>query len=230
MQAQNTPQASSTPVKPNTEERKRKRDVLSCVDCRRRKLKCDRGYPACSRCVKGGIAAACTYQSFQGGSNGHDDDLDVSLEEDGPPQKRPRGPFSSRLTELVGEIRPPTNFLQSKSSLSNESGVVRSLESRLAALERLLSHDSASEGFSPAESRRFIPATTRRRCDEPESHIFKGKGLSTQFYGPSNPTTLLAHVGPLPYSQAISHARTVPRSSSFHERGSCKFKFTAASK
>jgi hypothetical protein len=36
--------------------------VLSCNDCRRRKLKCDRLAP-CDRCIKGGVADSCAYGS-----------------------------------------------------------------------------------------------------------------------------------------------------------------------
>lgn len=46
-----------------TVPRKRKqRAILSCNDCRRRKLSCNRELP-CSRCTHGGIADACAYGS-----------------------------------------------------------------------------------------------------------------------------------------------------------------------
>lgn len=55
---------------------KRRRTALSCHDCRRRKLQCDRAYPACSRCVKGGYAGSCTYDTSvatAGGGGGHEE-------------------------------------------------------------------------------------------------------------------------------------------------------------
>lgn len=55
-----TPPALSPPAF-DSREHKRRRKALSCYDCRRRKLKCDRTFPACSRCVKAGLASACTY-------------------------------------------------------------------------------------------------------------------------------------------------------------------------
>lgn len=42
---------------------KRRRTALSCHDCRRRNLQCDRIYPACGRCVKGDHADSCTYDT-----------------------------------------------------------------------------------------------------------------------------------------------------------------------
>lgn len=41
-------------------ERKRRRKVLSCMDCRRRKLQCDRNVPVCGRCEKAG--KPCSYE------------------------------------------------------------------------------------------------------------------------------------------------------------------------
>jgi hypothetical protein len=198
MLAQNASQASSTLGKSNSEVRKRKRDVLSCLDCRKRKLKCDRGFPACSRCVKGGVAASCTYKSFHGASNGLQDELDASPDEDARAQKRARGPFDSRLNELAQEVVPPGNFVHSTSAFSAQLGVIKSLESRLATVERMLSQDSPSENFRPQGSGVLASKVERHGLGQPETHIFKGRGIRTQFYGPSNPTSLLAHVSSRP--------------------------------
>lgn len=45
---------------------KRRRLALSCVDCRRRKVKCDRTYPSCIRCQKGGYGDKCVYVPHTG--------------------------------------------------------------------------------------------------------------------------------------------------------------------
>lgn len=42
--------------------RKRRRRTLACTQCRSRKLRCDREYPACGRCQKSKSASACTYE------------------------------------------------------------------------------------------------------------------------------------------------------------------------
>lgn len=41
-------------------DRKRRRKVLSCMDCRRRKVQCDRALPVCGRCEKAG--KLCSYE------------------------------------------------------------------------------------------------------------------------------------------------------------------------
>lgn len=43
---------------------KRRRLALSCVDCRRRKVKCGRETPACVRCVRGGLGEKCQYVAY----------------------------------------------------------------------------------------------------------------------------------------------------------------------
>lgn len=45
--------------------RKRQRVRLSCLECRRRKLSCDRGFP-CERCIKSGTPDRCSYESRSG--------------------------------------------------------------------------------------------------------------------------------------------------------------------
>src|SRR2546421_2065475 len=61
----NTPplRRSRSPDDFHPSERKRRRKALSCYDCRRRKLRCDRDYPSCSRCQKAGQADSCIYES-----------------------------------------------------------------------------------------------------------------------------------------------------------------------
>ncbi|CAG7925158.1 unnamed protein product [Penicillium olsonii] len=42
--------------------RKRRRRTMACTQCRSRKLKCDREYPTCSRCLKSRTPSKCTYE------------------------------------------------------------------------------------------------------------------------------------------------------------------------
>lgn len=42
--------------------RKRRRRTMACTQCRSRKLKCDREYPTCSRCLKSKTPTQCTYE------------------------------------------------------------------------------------------------------------------------------------------------------------------------
>lgn len=42
--------------------RKRRRRTMACMQCRSRKLRCDREYPACGRCQKGKDPEQCVYE------------------------------------------------------------------------------------------------------------------------------------------------------------------------
>lgn len=42
--------------------RKRRRRTMACMQCRSRKLRCDREYPTCGRCSKSKTPTKCTYE------------------------------------------------------------------------------------------------------------------------------------------------------------------------
>ena len=42
--------------------RKRRRRTMACMQCRSRKLRCDREYPTCGRCLKSRTPTKCTYE------------------------------------------------------------------------------------------------------------------------------------------------------------------------
>jgi hypothetical protein len=42
--------------------RKRRRRTMACTQCRTRKLRCDREYPTCTRCLKSRTPNKCTYE------------------------------------------------------------------------------------------------------------------------------------------------------------------------
>lgn len=42
--------------------RKRRRRTMACTQCRSRKLRCDRDYPTCGRCLKSRTPTKCTYE------------------------------------------------------------------------------------------------------------------------------------------------------------------------
>jgi hypothetical protein len=233
MLAHSASQASRTPEKSHSEEsRKRKRDILSCLACRQRKLKCDRGYPSCNRCVKGGNASSCTYHTFPGNGDQQQEELDVSAEEDSRAQKRGRGFHDGHPANVAGsaneEVFPGDD--RPGITLSNQSYVIKSLEHRLATLESMLSKHSSTGCFQLEGSRPVVTAASRqdaRAITEPGTHIFKGRGLRTQFYGPSNPTSLLAHVrlSRFCFGPGSQLMITVSGGTSLHERGPYELEF-----
>jgi hypothetical protein len=188
MPPQSASQASTSPEKSHTEDRKRKRDVLSCLDCRRRKLKRDRGFPACGRCVKGGITASCAYKSFNGGNEGYRDELDASAKENGRVHKRACGRFGARLASeeaSIGTELVPGNYIPSASTISSQASVIKLLENRLATLESMLIKNSNVGNFplQGPHSATIVSNLGPRGIRAPETHLFKGRGVRTQFYG-----------------------------------------------
>lgn len=61
-QQQPLPEAARPPVPPPMVEKKRRRPPLSCEQCRKRKIRCDRTQP-CANCVKSNIPS-CTYAPY----------------------------------------------------------------------------------------------------------------------------------------------------------------------
>lgn len=59
----------TTPLSPAARPRnKRARPTISCLECRRKKLKCDREKP-CMQCKKAGREAVCNYVSYMFGDS-----------------------------------------------------------------------------------------------------------------------------------------------------------------
>ncbi|KAJ5225545.1 hypothetical protein N7468_006770 [Penicillium chermesinum] len=171
--AQASPDAATNGVK-------RKRKTYSCDACRRRKLKCDRGYPSCARCMKAGQARSCFY------------DVPPSLEQ--RPSKVAAPPNAAI----------PTPAYEGKSH--TQIAPVRSLPSQLPTLQadqndgtwQLLSDVVQNAPNNPQRP------TVRADNEEPSgaaTHdsyhriIFRGENFKTQYYGGSNPVSLIGHVG-----------------------------------
>jgi hypothetical protein len=178
--------ASATPDGSIHLQRKRKRNVLSCLDCRRRKVKCDHGLPACSRCRLRGVASSCTYEALPGDEYGHQEEFVEPQDEEraltnggrGPSYSHP--PHGSKAKEV--SLVPMPAFLEQKDTIAR-------LEDRLRLLERIVARD-----ISGAPSATGILEQQTEKPRQPETHLFKGRGFRTQFYGASCPTSLLASV------------------------------------
>lgn len=105
-------------------ERKRRRKVLSCYDCRRRKLQCDRVLPACGRCTKTGRASNCLYL---------EDATDIPLRDDSvglTPNSATGKPsaFHNQSSRPLGITAPSGDLL---SRLEYQDGRIKQLEAAL---------------------------------------------------------------------------------------------------
>ena len=165
---------------------KRKRKAFSCVDCRRRKLKCDREHPACSRCTKAGHADTCRYGSRSGDEEDEDDD------ENG---ERNATPVAAAKHHSISAHHPPANKHISNGTSERSAGQTKriaQLEHRLAMLEGKpaasmpvtgrLDHAVPAKSLVGSDSktvdsaRREILGLLRGKGD-PEPMIFRKKGF-----------------------------------------------------
>ena len=182
--------ASPSPgeVPPNPTKRKRK--ALSCYDCRRRKLRCDRAYPSCSRCRRAGQANSCSYdeRSLQSRHRHTESSAPLSLKEKST--TTPQAPSDGSSFNPVAHVRQ-----------------IHRIENRLSALEASQTSGTwqlrgeVSSVTENSEQRPAIKAGTETFLTSPresaptETVIFRGENFKTQYYGGSNPTSLIAHVG-----------------------------------
>lgn len=128
------PPASVTPV---TAPRKRRRPALSCEQCRRRKIKCDRTYP-CGQCIQS-KTASCTYSPDSVPGVGHVNRAGIHKPRQAVQEPRGQAPLGSwsREDSIAIPSRPrgpefaPTSNDQSSDSAS-QKGLASSDTSRTA--------------------------------------------------------------------------------------------------
>ena len=182
----------------DTPASKRRRIAFSCLDCRRRKLRCDRLFPSCSRCQKGGYPESCTYDSEA-----------VEPASTRPERETKRtGNFSTvnsheatrtlpRLPSMIqsvaadeGEERSPRRHSDANTaSLYAQEERIRQLEYRIIGLER-----AAHGARYPELPQVGFQIHSNPGASTTETLIFRGKNFKTQFYGASHHTSYLSHV------------------------------------
>ncbi|KAK7747877.1 hypothetical protein SLS53_001128 [Cytospora paraplurivora] len=160
--------------------RKRQRVRLSCLECRRRKLSCDRGYP-CERCLKSGTPDKCTYETRPGLA---------------PPPK----PAGLPLSQYDGRLSLSNDHLVRKDSV-RDFDRIRRLEIEVTQLKNLLGKQVGSDGSlpldgaSPAVMRSdpgLVPETKLPEFmqyghdADNEMRFFRGKEFRTRYFGPHN--------------------------------------------
>lgn len=188
-----SPRASSHPI-----QGKRKRKTLSCYECRRRKLKCDREEPSCSRCRKAGQPELCSYV-YDASS------LSANRQSSNTPCLLP--PPSALSQQLNSSPRgiPSRNHISSPrvaSQFLDISGKEYAPSTLQAGQNQgtwqLLGHVSlATNGAEarPAISADMTDVAAGAQESIPkETVIFRGENFRTQYYGGSNATSSIAHV------------------------------------
>lgn len=165
--------------------RKRQRVRLSCLECRRRKLSCDREFP-CSRCVQSGTAERCEYETRPGLA---------------PPNKL--GLSQTALSGIDVRLSLPSTGGESPyfKRDGREADRIRRLELEVAQLKAIITKNSSDgstvqENFAseskPEENDANdeileLPSYLRAQAttaDKEELRFFRGKEFKTRYFGP----------------------------------------------
>ena len=188
---------------------KRRRLALSCVDCRRRKVKCGRELPSCVRCVKGGHGGSCKYVSYDDGNGNlltptdespedHRDVSDAELswtEEAETYYQVSKGATGSSKTSIPGKRPPPERSIEQ-------------LQARVFELETYVK----SAGSRPVSSQMFLglghPNGPGSYAQDFERATLRGKSFKTQYTGPSYSASLLLQFEELSFFVKDILART----------------------
>ena len=184
----------------NPHPRKRQRVRLSCLECRRRKLSCDRELP-CSRCLQSGTPEKCNYEARPGGFTPNRPGISQSL----------LASIDGRLS-LPGGGSPGDSLLFSRKDALREHDRIRKLELEVAQLKNLLtkqpSLDSSSTvvGHSPpspwnqdgpaGQADASVPCSQAQDmyADKEELRFYRGREFKTRFYGPTSGIIALKEV------------------------------------
>lgn len=182
---------STTAVRPHSpdasagSERKRRRKVLSCYDCRRRKLQCDRAMPACGRCTKSGNAANCLYidDPTEAAPSRH---ADAAAAYATPESNRPT------LDTIYGHPPKPPAPAPAGDRLSRleyQDRRIRELEAALAQTN----HPQAQQvrttrlPLTPEPITVGVDTSKESNISDRETMLLRGKSFKTQFHGISYP-------------------------------------------
>jgi len=119
---------------------KRPRPVISCLECRRKKLKCDRTHP-CQQCLKVGRPGRCQYQP------GSEPERDTTESPNANPKRHQ--PHSPSGQNGHGSL-PGVNGLDVERTQQPTTGIIEDLQARVAKLEKALLAQDAKEERVPA--------------------------------------------------------------------------------
>ena len=176
--------------------RKRQRVRLSCLECRRRKLSCDREFP-CSRCIQSGTGDRCEYETRPGLA---------------PPNKL--GLSQAAITGLDARLSLPLAGPEAafyRRDPTRDHDRLRRLEIELAQLKSLLAKQVSLDGStindrSPAsvlkpdtqiESDSALPPFLQYQnapAESEELRFFRGKEFKTRFFGPHSAALAFSEV------------------------------------
>ena len=176
---------------------KRKRISLSCTDCRRRRVKCDRTIPACLRCQKGGQADECKYVPYEGLENTPRNERQLSNSNDDRSLAGEETNDYTRITPALSlTTSAPALALPRADIDSTLGGYTGEFEPELELL-RLTAASEQSQGLpTPASIVSAGPSTTSGST-QLDQNLLRGTSFKTQYFGPSHCASVLLRLNEL---------------------------------
>ncbi|KAJ5622713.1 hypothetical protein N7528_005945 [Penicillium herquei] len=180
---------------------RRRRPPLSCTECRRRKLKCDRSLP-CGQCVRSKTADSCVFVGPQpGASSDHSQRMS-------PPVSRMRLPNGSVEDPPTGtgsmfvfdsKLGPKSNS-KNRVTKRSQPDELNELRHRLRVLEKALNKSqpvptpetSIGEGFSEVDTSITDSTGVDDRVRYLPDCCFRGKKGKTRYFGRSHYSTTVS--------------------------------------
>ena len=168
---------------------KRPRPVLSCLECRKKKLKCSRTMP-CVQCTKTSHASRCTYNEYPPSAPSSEVVEDVSLSED---RQKKRKLVQSDIPEQQTGTGNPSPGAKITLTPTTQLGIIEDLQSRVEKLEHQLKlhtpdleyvrHFESDEGYRT------------KRYNVSSRGVIRLKDSATRYHGQNQKVALLNHVG-----------------------------------
>lgn len=201
-----TPPTSQRPGSPPWERGDRghfrkKRKTLACYDCRRRKLKCDREFPACTRCVKSGHPETCLYEDTAS-DNGDAPSGDAARV---PPAQAGHGhqhPYHSYVRPVSPAGRLHAGVMeQVAGTVAQQQATIAQLQNKISSLEAKVIglHYQDFNNIKASKAEAIINEGLENGPHDPAKEAYhemepfhmRGKGYKTKFYGASDVQVLL---------------------------------------
>ncbi|PHH82702.1 hypothetical protein CDD83_3192 [Cordyceps sp. RAO-2017] len=178
--------------------RKRQRVRLSCLECRRRKLSCDRGFP-CERCIKSGTPDRCSYEARNGEVVNASSGVPPPFAQLDSRRFADVGPgFASREDhDRIRRLELEIAQLKNQMARTAGGGGAASYDgSTVAGTNSPSAHKDEAVGDGDASAALVVAAATRsdvqdcldgvNSCERGELRFFRGKGFRTRYFGPHN--------------------------------------------
>lgn len=167
-----------------TDPPRRRRPPLSCIICRRRKLKCDREMP-CGQCIKSKKPDDCVYSApvreWRAAAKAE------GWESPGPANEPNRPPIQNGLHVFDSKSRVTKPPRQPRDDVQDLRGRVKALEnaiSRQGAGSAVRTPDTLGDGFSDSGAR--LENGVGEGIDLLPEHCFRGSNGRTRYVGRSN--------------------------------------------